>query len=533
MRHASVQEEGCMAESAEQLNAEQAYYLLEHEQVFARSQIWEMQRHYFESMGVEAWRRGEVPHYVTNNPRTANSFAETVFAFYQDQERLAPADEPLTICELGAGSGRFAFHFLRRLRLLCDDAHVPLTAFRYVLTDLAPSNVAFWREHPRFQSFIEAGVLDCAVFDLNQTAELAMQVSGEAIHAGTLHRPLVVIANYLFDTVPQDLFYIHDQQCEECLVSLFVSKEIRTPTVADLLANLEYQLDRRALTDPPYHESALQRLLTDYQRTLVDSYLLFPAIGLRCVNRLRALSRRGVMVLSADKGDHTLAALQHRPPPSLVRHGSFSLTVNYHAFKALCEYDGGIALFPSTHHRSLNICCLLMVPDPERHDRTLSAYRRFVEEFGPDDFYSMTKHANKDIATMSVEDILAFVRLSYYDGHQFARYVSRLVELVPEFSPNDREVVIAAVERAWEMHFPLGEDVDFADLIARLLYDMNEYARAITFFERSNAIYGPHTGTLNNIAVCYQQLGQPEEAEHVLEALRAAIVAEPSDGTAT
>jgi tetratricopeptide (TPR) repeat protein len=516
-----------MEESANATSIEQAYYLLENEQVFSKSQLWEMQRHYFESMGVEAWRRGEVPHYVTSNLRIADSYAEIVFAFFRDRQRLAPPDEPLTICELGAGSGRFAFHFLSRLRRLCEEAHVPITSFRYVLTDLAPSNLAFWRGHPRFEPYFAMGVLDVAVFDVNRSRRLKLQGRGETIAAGSLHQPLVVIANYLFDSVPQDLFYINEQRCEECLVTLYVRRDQPTPTVAHLLAALECRLDDQPLTKPPYREAYLKRLLAEYQRTLTDSYLLFPAAGLRCLHRLRALSRQGIMLLSADKGDHRFSSLQGRPAPVLVRHGSFSLNVNYHAFTAMCEHEGGIALFPDAYHRTVNVGCLVMVPDAASQYETLAAYRRTVGEFGPDDFFSITKHAHRQIETMSAEEILAYLRLTLHDGHQFARYAPRLIELAPDLHPYDREAVIAAAEKVWERHFPLGEEMDLADLIARVLYKLNDYARAIAFFERSNAVYGEHPATLRNIAICYQQLGQDGEAERIVEPLQSRDRSEP------
>ncbi|MFW1950288.1 hypothetical protein ACG907_20660, partial [Acinetobacter bereziniae] len=94
-----------------------------------------------------------VPHYVTSNPTIANAYAEMALAFWRDRQRLAPQSGPLTICELGAGSGRFAFYFLRRLESLCAEADVPPQAFRYVLTDAADANLAFWRSHPCFEPF--------------------------------------------------------------------------------------------------------------------------------------------------------------------------------------------------------------------------------------------------------------------------------------------------------------------------------------------------------------------------------------------
>ena len=117
---------------------------------------------------------------------------------------------------------------------------------------------------------------------------------------------------------------------------------------------------------------------------------------------------------------------------------------------------------------------------------------------------------------MSAEEILAYVRLSLYDSHQFARYLPRLTELAPELNARDRRNLSDTVDKVWDLYYPLGEEVDLAHQIACLLYEMDDYARALTFFERSIDIYREHTGTLYNMAVCYQFLDQHEQAETLL-----------------
>ncbi len=47
----------------------------------SRSILWDLQAAYFAERGIDAWRQGEVPHYVTSNPTIAAAYAEIVFAF--------------------------------------------------------------------------------------------------------------------------------------------------------------------------------------------------------------------------------------------------------------------------------------------------------------------------------------------------------------------------------------------------------------------------------------------------------------------
>ncbi|MGO4711444.1 tetratricopeptide repeat protein [Bradyrhizobium sp. 2TAF24] len=492
------------------------WFVLEKRAPFSQSLIWQLQQRYFAERGVDAWRQGEVPHYVTSNPTIANAYAEMALAFWRDRQRLAPQSGPLTICELGAGSGRFAFYFLRRLESLCAEAGVPPQAFRYVLTDAADANLAFWRSHPCFEPFFADGRLDLAPFDVTVPGTLALQVSGEVCGPGSLAHPLLVVANYLFDSVPQDLFHFRDRRLQACRVSLAVDTEPGALDLAELIDQLQVHFDDEDVTAQPYDEPWLQQLISFYQRQLRDAYVLFPAVGLRCVRALAALSAHGAMLLSADKGHHRLTELEGLRPPGLVRHGSFSLSVNYHAFAQACVDAGGLALLPADHHASIDVVGLLWVDDASAHGETQSAYRRHVLEFGPDSFYRITKHARQTIPDMTVDDILAYLRLGRYDSHQFGRYLPRLLELAPAMDAGARLDVMAAVERVWEMYFPLGEDLDLANRIAALLYAIDDHTGALDYFERSMAIYGIDTGTLYNIAACHHLLGAHDVAAAVL-----------------
>ncbi|GAC1393218.1 MAG: hypothetical protein NVSMB38_20410 [Ktedonobacteraceae bacterium] len=257
--------------------------------------------------------------------------------------------------------------------------------------------------------------------------------------------------------------------------------------------------------------------MTDYQQTLTDTHLLFPATGLRCLQWLKAVSKQGLLVLSADKGDHRLSALQGQPSPWLVNHGGcFSLSVNYYAYKTFCEQSGGIALFPTSYYNNINVSCLLMLDEPAGYIETQRAYQRHVQDFSPDDFYSISKHAWQHTETMSVEDMLAYLRFSYYDSHLCACYMPRLLELASALEQNERQAVHDAIDKVWELYFPLGEALDLAYDIACLLYEMDDYSHSITFFERSIEIYGQHTGTLYNMAACHQLLEQHEQAEQLV-----------------
>jgi tetratricopeptide (TPR) repeat protein len=167
-----------------------------------------------------------------------------------------------------------------------------------------------------------------------------------------------------------------------------------------------------------------------------------------------------------------------------------------------------------------------MVGDAAGHLETRRAFQRHVQDFSPDDFYAITRHVRQTIGQMAVGEILAYLRLSHHDSHLFALSLPRLTELAVGLDRDEHRGVRDAIDRVWDLHFPLGEE-DLADAIARLLYAMDDYQGALDFFARSRKICGPDAGTLSNMAACHQLLGQAEKAKALLQEVLALDPADP------
>ncbi len=490
-------------------------YVLDAEQPFSSSLLWELQQRYFNEKGSDAWRQGEVPHYVTNNPHMATAYAEIVFAHRRDQQQRLPEAalaEPLVILELGAGCGRLAFHFLQHLRDLCERAGVPMTAFKYVMSDYAATNLAFWRQHPRLQRFFEEGTLDLTLFDTRESTQFTLQISGQTVARASLQRPLVVIANYVFDSIPQELIYIDQGRASRCLISLEVDAPPSSLDVGETLHRLRCAYTYRELDAPLFEEPHFQAMLDNYRNTLRNCHLLFPISGLRCLERLKACSQQGILLLSADKGENSLDKLHEMAAPEPDRHGSFSLQVNYHALGMWCEQQQGCVMFPQALTMSLNVCALLLVPDAEDWRETRIAYQRQVQDFSPDDFYTISLHARQSIHTMWLGELLAHLRLACYDAHACSHYLPRMIDLAPECSALEREMLTMVLEKVWARYFPLGEQLDLANHIAYLFYTLGDHRRALLFYQHSQSQYGTNPDGLYSQALCHSMLEEASAA---------------------
>ena len=145
------------------------------------SPLWKMGKDAYEHFGINCWtgKENTVPFHITNNAKIASQYAEIAIAAYRGKT--------LVFWELGGGSGRFAYLFISAL------LRRGFSSFQYILSDFVEKNVSFWNAHPLFAQLIQEGRLKTLCYDFSMPTPLPAV-------------PDFVIANYLFDALPQDLY---------------------------------------------------------------------------------------------------------------------------------------------------------------------------------------------------------------------------------------------------------------------------------------------------------------------------------------
>ena len=312
---------------------------LEENQRLSQSLLWQHERNFFDQQGIQAWNSGAVPHYVTSNPTIARAYANVILAHLRDWLQSGSLDpsQPLYILELGAGCGRFAFHCLGYLQRHLPHLGAALPPVVYLMGDFAQRNLDYWQAHSHLQPFRESGLLDFAQVDASEIPSLTPLLSGQTLTADTLANPLIAIANYFFDCLPQDAFAIQDGRLHESLITLSLAEnsefgnqnaELNGEYHPELLDQLEIRFTDRPTDPEGYYEDAdWNQILANYQANLTDTALLFPCTALRCLQQLHQLSQGHLLFLSADKGTSRLQDLLDRPRPGLSRPGSgFSIS---------------------------------------------------------------------------------------------------------------------------------------------------------------------------------------------------------------
>jgi tetratricopeptide (TPR) repeat protein len=193
------------------------------------------------------------------------------------------------------------------------------------------------------------------------------------------------------------------------------------------------------------------------------------------------------------------------------------MPVNIHALRWLAGHAGGDSLAAEDADDKFTVFALLQFPGSARYGHTRAAFAEHIQEVRPADFCAVSRVVRKAADQMAIEDILAYVRLSRYDSHQFQFFLPRLIDLATGMTDDEKSAVLETVEKVWAAYFPLGEEFDLAYHIGCMLYEVDCYAEALRYFCCSQNLYGAYTGTLFNIASCHWMMGSAEQATVLLE----------------
>jgi tetratricopeptide (TPR) repeat protein len=522
----------------ENVPSEDSVYTLEQGKRLSESLLWRLQRNFFDAQGIQAWATGLVPHYITSNGWIADAYAKVVLGWLRDcmgsarePDSFPPLDlrHPVYIVELGCGSGRFGFHFFNRLLDLLNRSSLSHVPVRYVLTDFTEKNLDPLRNHPVLQPWIEAGILDFARFDAAEPEEIRLERSGVVLSPATLRNPLVVIANYVFDGIPQDAFAARGGQLFEMLATLTVPDEEEDLDDPTILQRVEVTWEERPAPEGYYGDPELDAILLEYAERLKDSTLLFPFAAIRCLRHLAKLADGRLLLLSGDKGYCREELIDGRGEPGLTLHGSFSMMVDYHAVGRWFVHQGGELLCSSHLQSSLcGVAGLLGMPPGGRVETRL-AFDEAIERRGPDDFFDLKVSLGKPYDDLTLEHLLGWLRISGWDANILLGAWPTMMRHAGSASGVFRLEIYRVVHEVWDHYFPIREAQDLAFHLGVLLCEIECHGDALPFFHESVAVYGPNPATVFNIGLCLFHLGDLEEArKQVDQALEGAPDFEPA-----
>jgi len=171
---------------------------LETDVPLSRSLIWRLQREFYSRRGIRAWSEDKVPSFITSNPFIAEIYARIVAGFLcdcaesrlQESARVSP-ENPLRILELGAGTGKFAYLFLRHLSDILRERGIDAAAVRYCMTDCSESLVQSWRDNSHLAEFAQSGTLQFDVIQIGDEIKSPFLAGRNGKSSGVSPGPLV------------------------------------------------------------------------------------------------------------------------------------------------------------------------------------------------------------------------------------------------------------------------------------------------------------------------------------------------------
>lgn len=179
---------------------------------------WDIQTHYYQTRGLDAFKEKEIPFYITSNYRAARQKAEVVLSALGTMH-VSP-DEPIQVLETGGGSGLFAAHFIQAWDDLCSQQQLDYRdRLHYLLSDFSRSSLESLVARPHFAALVTQGRLGCYVMDALNPCE-GETLSGQPyrIEPGSL---VASISNYNHCTLPAAILRHDRGQFFERHVKLF------------------------------------------------------------------------------------------------------------------------------------------------------------------------------------------------------------------------------------------------------------------------------------------------------------------------
>lgn len=463
--------------------------VVERDVPLSRSRLWDLERRWYERAGERAWSEAVLPHYITTNPTMGAALAQVIAAWVRDGGAGPDRDRPLTIVELGAGTGRLGWHVTRALAQI---PHV-VPRFRYVLSDLPERTRAWWRAHPDLP---RAPGIELARIDVEDPDDALA-----AIPPG----PLVVIATYLVDSLRTDVYAVKGGVVHDKRVTLLAPPGLDLEGT-DALGELARAWSLAPLT--PTGDRDLDAVLDGYA-ALGDAELTFPIAALRLLRRLEARSGGRLLALVADKGFVDPRAMIGRTEPDLTHHGCLSLAVNLHALAADAARRGAVTF--ATPPTRIRLATIAIAHGAPRTDELRVAFDEAFGRAGPDDWYAIKRTVERRYADCELDELLAILRQSRGDENVLRGCAGALYERTCETPPSQLPAIRAALADVLDGYYWVGEPADLPFLVGTGLALAEDLPAARAAWTRALALYERAPGPCPRLAVSGMWLGPPND----------------------
>lgn len=501
------------------------HQVVESDVPLSKTVLWQLQREYFTRKSMSAWE--VVPFYSTSRTPFCETYAELLLAFLLDYKDELKYDQPLFILELGGGTGCFAYRFLNELlERIKDFEALGRLKIRYVLTDFTDSIVWRWLENKKFERHRRADVIDFAIFNPLQDREMQLLDTGKKLTNKDIVNPLIVMANYLFDSIEHDAFRVDQGVLQETKFTVYRSERtcrLDSPVSVDQLSLLERYFD---VQGSYYDEPGLDSILEYYRSNMEEASIIFPIGGLRAMDNLVKFANGNLALIASDKGFNSLNSRQIRglwPQRYSVHGGCFSFDVNFDAIARYFENRGGLSLTEAGNHSGLCSMVGVMSTRPGLACENLKHY--FHNNLAKKDLINSLFDIEGFICDASLPETVEHTWLQLFMSIvqaynfepvvftiAFHRIFERLEQELDQIDEQIKSELLETLKRVSQNIFAHDRKHDALDSLMRFYIRLHHFDECIELCKESLECFGRIGPYLDHLAVCYESTGQGELA---------------------
>lgn len=448
----------------------------------SKGRWWNQQQQYYVHQGIKAWQK-KIPYYATNNIHIANSYAKIILSFINEVEKEPVT--PLYIVEMGAGPGVFSLYLLRilqeQLKTFGKKQHLV-----YVMTDMVEENVRFWENDIHFKTFIDAGLLDTAVFNVVVDDVIELRYEKKSLGTG-VQNPVVFISNYVFDSLPQDIFKITQGKPEAYMINPDAALTIRSHEFGVNIDEIP-NVSRQFVQFPFYEDEKMDEILKDHIHNYPDGYCVFPVGALEVIKRISAIASNKFLLLVTDKafsGLH-LKHFVHVSPDIVFHDQCFSIMVNLHAISCYFELAGGSYFHQSTSQGIVSAAFSMGYSLNELRC-TNETLKYHFDQFGPGNMLQLFHVFRANHNYWSLSDIVSYLNLTYWDPFVFnicSQAILKKMQNAYLQAPTIQDLC-SGMEKINENICTISDHHDTWINIGLVYQSLQQYDRALAYFEKA------------------------------------------------
>jgi len=326
--------------------------------------------------------------------------------------------------------------------------------------------------------------------------------------------PMVLIANYLFDSLPQDLFRVVDGEVFEGMAPLEPDIPESLPDNTEIsLAAGGCPITYEKATVPRYEAAELNEVLERVLARSPNQFVLMSSYALRGLQKLLTLAGDRCLLIATDKAYGRDAHLYSQNEPGLVFHdAAFSMMVDFGVIGEFFRQYGGDC-FRQTTTKAIGTSVFLSGASFNNLVETRHAAHQFLDRFSPGDLFGLYSHFQNVQFGSSLNVLVSFLNMTGWDPYVFESHFHHILSIVESSDTFAIQDLVRGLPQMAENYYQLQPGNPFFENIGVLLQKLKLFEKAIEFYERALELCHDKPATYYNLGLCCCALADMEKAK--------------------